>query len=615
MKSWLCSPVLDDRSRFGDKHFLLPSPAGSGAGGEGDAFLGPEAEATQVLCRKSAASVHVRSSTLTPALSRRERERCASRVSGESAARPPFRTLSHLAALLLSAGVAVAQPSAHGSDSQAMAARPLMVGDLPVGTVTVRVGRGSLSNAAVGVQVEATVTAAGGKVSKRTEETKADGRATFSGLPAGAQFHAEVVVDGERLQTESFAIPAQGGARLMLLSSEGEEAPAPANPHAGGNGHGGNLAEAIVDALLGTVAAKDGLAAGTLELRLVDPDGAAIADQELRLGRSAGKPEVMTSVTSSSDKNGFVRFEALQTGDSYRYTAVIDRDGLRLHSATFSLSADHGAAGELRVPGRTSDSSVLQISNSSKLLIDLREDALAVMENLVLENTSDKIFQAGPAGLAVPLPAGANNLGALEGGAHLELSEGATMFLREAVPPHDALGIPVQARFGFFLPTTGEGSITIRQPMPLGIETPVLMVPESHHLKLEAPGLQAMAPQTDDRGAGMQIFQLASVPRNGVLTLTVSGLPTRASLGKTIATVLVAALVFAALLGLRRPRVEERSDDRRERIFAELVDVERARRAAGSDDAQLAERRGELIAALEAADTGLDPPKRSWTWP
>ena len=520
-----------------------------------------------------------------------------------------------LAALLLSA--ALAQPPAQASDSQTMAARPLMVGDLPVGTVTVRVGRGSLSNAAVGVQVEATVTAAGGTVSRRTEETKADGRATFSGLPAGAQFHAEVVVDSERLQTESFAIPTQGGARLMLLSSEGEgeKAPAPTNPHAGGHGHGGNLAEAIVGALLGTVAAKDGLAAGTLELRLVDAGGAAIADQELRLGRSAGKPEVMTSVTSSSDKNGFVRFEALQTGDSYRYTAIIDRDGMRLHSATFSLSADHGAAGELRVPGRTSDLSVLQISSSSKLLIDLREDALAVMENLVLENASDKIFQAGPAGLAVPLPAGTNNVTALEGGAHLELAEGATMFLREAVPPQDAHGIPVQARFGFFLSTTGEGSITIRQPMPLGIETPVLMVPESHHLKLEAPGLQAMAPQTDDRGAGMQIFQLASVPRNGVLTITVSGLPTRASLGKTIATVLVAALVFAALLGLRRPKVEERSDDRRERILAELVDVERARQAAGSDDAHLAERRGELIAALEAADTGLDPPKRSWTWP
>jgi len=60
----------------------------------------------------------------------------------------------------------------------------------------------------------------------------------------------------------------------MLLSSEGEEAPAPANPHAGGTDMVATWSEAIVDALLGTVAAKDGLAAGTLELRLVDPDGA-----------------------------------------------------------------------------------------------------------------------------------------------------------------------------------------------------------------------------------------------------------------------------------------------------------------------------------------------------
>jgi hypothetical protein len=56
-------------------HFLLPSPSGRGAGGEGDVLLGPDAEATQVLAHKSAALVHVRYSALTPALSRRERER------------------------------------------------------------------------------------------------------------------------------------------------------------------------------------------------------------------------------------------------------------------------------------------------------------------------------------------------------------------------------------------------------------------------------------------------------------------------------------------------------------------------------------------------------------
>jgi len=92
-----------------------------------------------------------------------------------------------------------------------------------------------------------------------------------------------------------------------------------------------------------------------------------------------------------------------------------------------------------------------------------------------------------------------------------------------------------------------------------------------------------MAPQTDDRGAGMQIFQLASVPRNGVLTITVSGLPTRASLGKTIATVLGCGTgASRRCWACAGPgSTKDQDDARRERIFAELVDVERARRAAG----------------------------------
>ena len=507
------------------------------------------------------------------------------------------------AVLLLVAGTAVAQPPAGEHDAQTMAARPLMVGDLPVGTVTVRVGRGSLSNVAVGVQVVATVTAPGGKASTRTEETKSDGRATFSDLPVGAEFRAEAMVDGEQLQTASFDIPAQGGTRLMLLSrdeqgqGEGEEASAPANPHADVGGHGTDLAEAAVRALPGAVTARDDLAAGTLELRLVDSDGAPMVGQDVRLGHSTGRREAISFVARKSDKDGLVRFQGLETGDPHEYVATIDRDGVRLGSGRIRLSADRGAAGELRVPGQTNDPSVLQVSSSSKLLIDLREDALAVMENLVLENTSDRFFSAGQGGLPIPLPAGSSNGSPIEGGARLEPLESSTMFLRDAVPPADSDGIPVQARFGFFVPTAGERSITLRQPMPLGIESPVVMVPENDHLALAAPGLQTMAPQTDDRGARMLLFQLASVPRNGVLSITVSGMPTRASVGKTIATVLVAALVFAAVLGLRRPRIERRPETkdpgtRREQLFAELVEVERGRRAAGADDAPLALRRG-----------------------
>jgi hypothetical protein len=422
-----------------------------------------------------------------------------------------------LVALLLLSGTAVAQPPAAEGDAQAMAARPLMVGDLPVGTVTVRVGRGSLSNAAVGIDVVASVTAPGGKATMRTEKTKSDGRATFADLPVGAQFQAQAVVDGQRLQTASFAIPAEGGARLMLLSQqdqeegEGKAAPTPAEPHAGAHGHGGTPTETAND-----------------------------------------------------------------TGEG------------------------------------TSDPSVVRVSSSSKLLIDLREDALAVMENLVLENTSDRIFRADHGGIAIPLPSGANDVEAIEGSARLELEQGSTLFLREAIPPASSHTPPVQARFGYFVPAAGENAITLRQPMPLGIEEPVVMVPETVHLTLAAPGLHAMAPQTDDRGARILIFQLASVPRNGVLSITVSGLPTRGGLGKTIAAVLVAALVFAVVLGWRRPRVEKRPEKRRSRrdeLFAELVEVERARRAAGAGDAPLAQRRAELVAAVEAADNASSADK------
>jgi len=57
-----------------------PLPPGEGRG-EGDAFLEPDAEATQVLGHESAACVDVRHVTLTPALSRREREKYAGRHS------------------------------------------------------------------------------------------------------------------------------------------------------------------------------------------------------------------------------------------------------------------------------------------------------------------------------------------------------------------------------------------------------------------------------------------------------------------------------------------------------------------------------------------------------
>ena len=93
-----------------------------------------------------------------------------------------------------------------------MSGVPLPVGDVANGTVTVRVIRGSLANVVAGQDVELSVAGVA-----RTGKTNDAGRAEFSGLPPGARVKASTDLDGERLESQEFAVPATGGVRLMLV--------------------------------------------------------------------------------------------------------------------------------------------------------------------------------------------------------------------------------------------------------------------------------------------------------------------------------------------------------------------------------------------------------------
>jgi hypothetical protein len=100
-------------------------------------------------------------------------------------------------------------------DPSQMSGVPLPSPDLPVGTITVRVVRGSVANNLPGQRVELVIGA-----DKRDGVTDESGRATFSNLGAGAQVQASVVVDGQRLESQLIALPAQGGIRVMLVATD-----------------------------------------------------------------------------------------------------------------------------------------------------------------------------------------------------------------------------------------------------------------------------------------------------------------------------------------------------------------------------------------------------------
>jgi hypothetical protein len=124
---------------------------------------------------------------------------------------------------LLVAASSFAQPPGMGGaagqmpDPKAMSGMPLPVGDVPSGTVTVRVIRGQLSNPLSGQTVD--LSGAGEPKSAKTDDS---GHAVFSGLPAGARVKTSVTVDGEKIDSQEFDVPATGGVRLVLVATDPE---------------------------------------------------------------------------------------------------------------------------------------------------------------------------------------------------------------------------------------------------------------------------------------------------------------------------------------------------------------------------------------------------------
>jgi hypothetical protein len=108
-------------------------------------------------------------------------------------------------------------------DLRRMSGVPLPSPDLPAGTVTVRVVRGSFANNVA----DATVTfVVDGAATERT--TDAGGRAEISGLRAGARLKASTVVDGERLDTEEITIGANGFRFILSTGATGRAGGTPA---------------------------------------------------------------------------------------------------------------------------------------------------------------------------------------------------------------------------------------------------------------------------------------------------------------------------------------------------------------------------------------------------
>ena len=133
--------------------------------------------------------------------------------------RKPIRAVS-VAVAIIASSVGVRAQTLTGAqmpDAKQMSGVPLPVGDLAPGTVTVRVVRGSMANVLAGQSVDLI-----GGSSPLSAKTNDAGRAEFSGLAPGTRVKASTVVNGERLESQEFAVPATGGIRVALVATDPE---------------------------------------------------------------------------------------------------------------------------------------------------------------------------------------------------------------------------------------------------------------------------------------------------------------------------------------------------------------------------------------------------------
>jgi len=494
-----------------------------------------------------------------------------------------------------------AQPMAGGGmpNLRAIAGKPLPDRGMPAGMVTVRVARKVPSVPVPGVEITALIEGPGGDMRKRTAKTDAEGRGSFEGVPAGHRFQAEVVVDQEKLTTDTFPMPDAGGVRTMLISGLPAQGPGDDGASEGADGAGDKPFS--LGLVAGSVRLDPSLPTGTVEVLALDEAGRPLANKTIELGKvTTGQSVQVTQQVTGAD--GRARFSDLTSGQAAggaggpAAAVVMEQGGLRLGSDGFQLpQSGGGVAVELRAPQKSADPALITVGAGGRIVLQLREDGLAFIETLPLENRTDKLFDPGAGGLEIPLPKEAVGTEAAEGVHKTDIRKGVGLAVRGPIPPRRPEAqnpnqkSPDEVTLGFLLPA--HGSVReFEQRFPNGMGEYTFVTDQVDGLVIESAqitGKQAREVQ----GKKYWLMHGEPIAPGGVLQFTVRGLPAPDNTGRIISGVLALSLVGGAIAFGRKPpgaaaskdqSERERLVQRREKLFAELVTVEGRRSGDGA---------------------------------
>ena len=381
------------------------------------------------------------------------------------------------------AGMSALAAAQQMPDPKEIAGIPLPVGDVPPGTVSVRVIRGSLANNIPNQPVELMVA---GRA--RSETTDASGRAQFTGIAPALEVTATTTVGTERLQSQTFRVPATGGIRVLLVAT--------------------------------------------------DPEIEKRAEEDRRLAAGAAQPGTVV------------------------------------------------------------------LGEQSRFVFEFSDSSISVFNILQVTNTARVPVQPSQP-IAFELPRGATAPTVLQDSSPQAAVEGKRIAVKGPFAPGATI-----VQFAYSMPYSGP-RLTIEQKMPASLSRVIVLAQKGGEMRLESPQMTEQREMAAE-GHTYIVGQGPAVQAGTTLSFTFSNLPHAPTWPRNVALALAVVILAAGVWASSRvpkltmDRGRERLEQRRERLFADLTALEQQHRAGGVDPAHYAERRGELVAALERVYAEID---------
>jgi hypothetical protein len=266
------------------------------------------------------------------------------------------------------------------------------------------------------------------------------------------------------------------------------------------------------------------------------------------------------------------------------------------------VASDKGSAEAPPVPAVSGQ---VRLSENSRIVFEPGDEMATIYYILEIVNSGTSPVNPAPP-FALDMPKGAQFTTLLEGSTPLARSKGAHITFAGPIPPGTTT-----LRVAYELPTD-TGTLDITQPFPAALDRLMILVRKQGDAKLASPQIER---QQEFQSEGETIIwgMGGAVAAGQPISVSLSDLPHHSAVPRFTALSLAAVVVLAGIwAGTRKEDVtaqegaRKRLLARREKLFGDLVKIERDRRNGRGDAERLASKREELIASLEHIYGALD---------